>query len=79
MCQTNAGQKWIPDFLKNLEGTSVSVPDNTPRKTDVTTPLEADDYSIQRRKEALRKQYETNPGSIQPIGLTRKQIMDELT
>lgn len=30
--QTKAGQEWIPDFLKDTTGTSVTIPKNTQPK-----------------------------------------------
>jgi hypothetical protein len=87
MCQslqTKQGQEWIPDFLKDTSGTSVSIPKREQRNRNaIDEPLRADDvdeFSIQRRREQLRKQYDENPGSIKPNPkLSRKDIMREIT
>ncbi len=80
MC-TAAAQRNIPDFLKNLDGTSVQVnPGSSQNGVDV--PLGAEDAqtkSILQRRERIRQAQE-NPGSHQPTGVrTRKDLMDELT
>jgi hypothetical protein len=87
MCQslqTKAGQEWIPDFLKDTSGTTVTVPERGQHNRNaVDRPLRADDVNelaIERRREQLRRQYDENPGSIKPSGaLTRKDIMEEIT
>jgi len=82
--QTQKGQAWIPDFLKDTTGTSVTIPDRqNPKPTDMNQPLMPSDYEtlkIENRRKVLRDQYETNPGSVRPIeGLSRRDIMEELT
>lgn len=80
MC-TAASQKYLPDFLTNLDGTSVTVPPRDQNAID--RPLRADDVNelaIERRREELRRQYDENSGSIRPNPiLTRKDIMEEIT
>ena len=86
MC-TAAMQKNLPDFLTNLQGTSVSFPgrDGKPQPirnaTDV--PLgdsqSADTASILQRRERI-KQAQEHVGSHIPKGVrTRKDIMEEIT
>jgi len=85
MC-TAAMQQNLPDFMTNLSGTSITVPDDgrpRPIKTGADVPLGdsegADEISIRRRRERI-KQAQANPGSHKPTGArTRKDLMDELT
>ena len=85
--QTKKGQEWIPDFLKDLDGTSVTVPGDPGyvgrQDHAISRPLRADDvdeFAIERRREQLRQQYDENPGSIKPNpALTRRDVMDEIT
>ena len=86
MC-TAAMQKNLPDFMTNLDGTSVKVHGDEVthgkqlRGTDV--PLgdssTADTASILQRRERI-KQAQEHPGSHKPTGVrTRKDIMEEIT
>ena len=83
MC-TAAMQKNLPDFMTNLDGTSVTTPKDGPRPISgaVDVPLgdtDAKTISIKARRESIRQAQE-NPGSHIPNAKrTRKQIMDELT
>ena len=86
MCTANM-QKNLPDFLTNLTGTSVSVPDTNdtakPIRNATDVPLgdsnDENERSILRRREKI-KQAQENPGSHIPTGVrTRKDLMDELT
>lgn len=88
--QTKEGQRFIPDFLKDLDGTSVAVPGDPNyvgrqdhNRNPIARPLRADDvdeFAIERRREQLRQQYEENPGSIKPNpALTRRDVMEEIT
>lgn len=81
MC-TAAMQSNLPDFMTNLTGTSVTVPDRGPRAiggADVPLNDEVNELAIRRRRERI-KQAHTNPGSHIPTGArTRKDILDELT
>lgn len=81
---TKQGQEWIPDFLKDLDGTSVSVPARQQQNRNaIDRPLRADDvneFEIERRRQRLREQYDDSPGSIRPNpSLSRKDIMEEIT
>lgn len=86
--QSKQGQAFIPDFLKY--GFGAGKMDNAPteergqhNRNSIDRPLRADDVNelaIERRREQLRRQYDENPGSIKPSGgLTRKDIMEEIT
>ena len=85
MC-TAALQKNLPDFMTNLTGTEVTIPeDGKPRpiRNATEVPLgEVDDgytKGILQRRERI-KQATENPGSHIPKGVrTRKDILDELT
>lgn len=83
MC-TAAMQENLPDWMTNLDGTSVTVPgDKTPRSIGgADVPLEDGGVqveSIKAKRERL-KQAQKNPGSHIPTGArTRQEIMDELT
>lgn len=87
MC-TAALQDNLPDFMTNLDGTSVTVPGDKdytgprPIKKGVDIPLDTgdgDERGIRQRRERI-KQAQENVGSHRPTGArTRKQIMDELT
>ena len=81
MC-TAQSQKFLPDFLTNLDGTSVSVPGDPDYvgpggKTGVEVPLgdavdQAQEISIKVRRRRIRqaqeaeKQRRENPGSHKP-------------
>lgn len=79
---TKEGQRYIPDFLKDTSGTSVSFPKRE-QKNAIDQPLRADDvneFEIERRRERLREQYSDRPGSVRPNpGLSRKNVMEEIT
>lgn len=69
MCQslqTKQGQAWIPEFLKDTSGTSVSIPDSAqprPRPSAADVPLgeglaDAAKNSILTRRERIRRAVE---------------------
>ncbi len=84
--QTKEGQEWIPDFLKDTSGTSVTIPDRQNHRTDVDKPLLPSDYTdlqIENRRRILRLQQEEKDkgrtDTLPSITRTRKHMMDEAT
>jgi len=87
MC-TAALQKSLPDFMTNLQGTTVQTGADMktgprPIRNGTDVPLGdtrgADEISIRQRREKIRQAQE-NPGSNIPNPIrTRRDIMDEIT